>query len=168
MQSRLLVVLGVLWMLLSTVVLGYELGRPPEIIVHWVTETEIDTAGFNLYRSDSADGPFVRLNDTLIYGEGAPLTGSEYDFIDSDVGREHNYVYRLEEVEVDGQVNELDLIRASVQPVQTLVVILAVAGLLIGGYLLISGMFSRRISAASGSPSQEKLVRGRAIEREGE
>ena len=154
MRSRLLVVLGVLWLLLSTVVLGYEVGRPREIIVHWVTETEIDTAGFNLYRADSADGPFVRLNSMLIYGEGAPLTGSEYEFIDSDVGRDQSYFYQLEEVEVDGQINELDLIRASVQPVQTLVVILAVVGLLIGGYLLASGLFSRRIPAPPGSASQ--------------
>ena len=32
------------------------------VIVEWTTASELNTAGFNLYRRDSPDGPFTRLN----------------------------------------------------------------------------------------------------------
>ena len=39
-------------------------GRP--IVVRWSTESEVNTAGFNVYRSDSEDGPWTKINSQLI------------------------------------------------------------------------------------------------------
>ena len=38
------------------------------VVVEWSTASELDTAGFNLYRSESPDGPFEKVNQNLISG----------------------------------------------------------------------------------------------------
>ena len=37
-----------------------------EVIITWPTESEIDNAGFNLYRSESENGEFTKINSSLI------------------------------------------------------------------------------------------------------
>jgi hypothetical protein len=72
------------------------------VLVEWATESEVDTAGFNLYRSDSPEGPFIRLNDHLIPASPDPLVGGSYVFTDTDVVAGRTYHYQLEDVELDG------------------------------------------------------------------
>lgn len=144
MSSRLPAALGALWLLLSAFILGSELGRQPEILVRWVTETEMNTAGYNLYRALSPDGPFEKINSRLILSEGDPMIGAEYEYSDPIVRRDQTYYYQLEEVEVDGDSIKLDMIHARVDPIRTGVVALAGAGLLIGGYLLVSALLTLR------------------------
>jgi hypothetical protein len=144
MRNRQLVVLGILWLALSAAALVYELERQPQIVIQWETETEINTAGFNLYRSDSPDGQLSRINDEPILSRGDPLTGAEYEFTDVQVRRDQVYYYQLEELEVDGMTNRLDTIRAEAQGVQIWVVILAGFGTLVGAYLSVTGAVVRR------------------------
>ena len=33
-----------------------------KVILEWTTESEIDNAGFNLYRSKSEDGEYIKIN----------------------------------------------------------------------------------------------------------
>ena len=33
-----------------------------KVILQWTTESEIDNAGFNLYRSEAEDGEYVKIN----------------------------------------------------------------------------------------------------------
>jgi hypothetical protein len=143
MRSRWLFGLGLLWLVLSTVILGYEIRRRPQIIIQWVTETEVNTAGFNLYRADSESGPFERINGELVFGQGDPLTGATYEFVDSNVARDRTYFYKLEEVEVDGRINPLELIQAEAQSTQPWLLVLAGMGVLVGGYLLVAGRVAR-------------------------
>ncbi len=72
------------------------------VIVEWTTESEVDMAGFNLYRSDSPDGPYVKVNATLIPGASDPLLGGKYAYTDTDVVAGQTYYYKLEDVELDG------------------------------------------------------------------
>jgi hypothetical protein len=114
----------------------------------------MNTAGFNLYRADIADGPFEKINGELILSAGDPMIGAEYEFSDVSVRRDQSYYYQLEEVEVDGNTNVLETIHTKVEPVRIVVVALACVGLVIGLYLLVSGLLSRQIEpyrAASGS-----------------
>ena len=74
--------------------------------VEWSTETEMNTAGFNLYRGESADGPFdVKVNDQLIPPAADPLTGGKYQYVDKTARAGVTYYYRLEEVERNGGTN---------------------------------------------------------------
>jgi hypothetical protein len=74
--------------------------------VEWSTETEMNTAGFNLYRGESADGPFdMKVNDQLIAPAKDPMTGGKYQYVDNTAKPGVTYYYRLEEVEKNGATN---------------------------------------------------------------
>jgi len=72
------------------------------VVVEWTTESEVDTAGFNLYRSESPDSPYVKVNAALIPGSSDPLLGGKYVYTDTNVVAGHTYYYKLEDVELDG------------------------------------------------------------------
>jgi hypothetical protein len=73
------------------------------VTINWKTETEIDNAGFNLYRADLIGGSLVKINgDALIPGAGTSTSGASYQFIDTAVKNRMKAVYILEDVEFDG------------------------------------------------------------------
>jgi hypothetical protein len=69
-------------------------------MVMWETGTEMDNAGFNLYRSVSVDGPWTKINPSLIVAEGDPLSGASYTF--ADMPGRGTFYYRLEDVDYFG------------------------------------------------------------------
>ena len=73
------------------------------IHVEWETVTEIDNLGFNLYRSDVPDGPYVKLNSELIPSQapGSPI-GAVYVWLDTTVQIGRTYYYQLEDVDIYG------------------------------------------------------------------
>jgi hypothetical protein len=77
-----------------------------EVVVAWETALEIDTVGFNLWRSATPDGEYERINETLIpaasLGGGM---GEVYEYADIDVTPGATYYYKLEEVEAGGAGN---------------------------------------------------------------
>jgi len=81
-------------------------GCSAPVRVTWETETEMNTAGFNLYRGLSPDGPFdVKVNETLIPPSADPLTGQAYAYIDRTARAGATYYYELQEIERDGRIN---------------------------------------------------------------
>ena len=72
------------------------------VIVEWTTESEVDTAGFNVYRSESAEGPYIQVNRELIPSSPDPILGGHYAYTDTDVVPGRVYFYQLEDVELDG------------------------------------------------------------------
>ena len=77
--------------------------EPGMVIVEWATESEVNLAGFNIYRSESPDGPYVKLNDTLIPAAPDPIAGGSYSYTDSTAEPGVTYYYQLEDVELDGK-----------------------------------------------------------------
>jgi hypothetical protein len=73
-----------------------------KVIIEWATASEIDNAGFNLYRSESKDGNYVKINASLISAEGSPTTGATYQFVDKDVKNRTAYYYKLEDIDLNG------------------------------------------------------------------
>lgn len=73
------------------------------IRVEWETASELDTLGFNLYRAESADGPWTQLNDALIPAQmpGSPV-GAVYQVVDESVQPGITYFYWLEDVDLYG------------------------------------------------------------------
>jgi len=66
----------------------------------WETVYEVNTMGFNLYRSDTVDGGRVQINETLIPSNFIvnPF-GSLYEYLDKGVESGKTYFYWLEEQE---------------------------------------------------------------------
>ena len=71
------------------------------ILITWETVSEIDNAGFNLYRGSSAAGPdlFLTWVPSLAPGSGP---GNAYNFADAAVEPNQRYWYWLEEVSLSG------------------------------------------------------------------
>jgi len=76
------------------------------ILIAWETAIEIDTMGFNVYRVQSPENDWTRLNDTLIPSASpGSVWGGDYSYVDSDVIPGTTYYYKLEELEVGGGHN---------------------------------------------------------------
>ena len=73
-----------------------------KIILAWTTASEIDNAGFNLYRAESEDGEYVKINSTLIPAQGSPTQGASYQFVDENVRNRTTYYYKLEDIDLNG------------------------------------------------------------------
>ena len=73
-----------------------------KVILKWTTESEISNAGFNIYRSESEDGKYIKVNDLLISSEGSPTEGAKYFFIDKNLKNRLTYFYKLEDIDLNG------------------------------------------------------------------
>ncbi len=71
-------------------------------VIRWETASEVNTAGFHLYRGPTATGPWERVNATLIPSAAAGVSGGRYTFRDTTADPTVTYFYQLEEVELDG------------------------------------------------------------------
>ena len=72
------------------------------VTLQWKTESEIENAGFNLYRADSENGAYVKINADLIPAEGSATGGASYAFTDTGVKNSRTYYYRLEDIDLNG------------------------------------------------------------------
>jgi len=70
------------------------------VALTWETATEIDNAGFNIYRARSEGGQYIKVNDTLIAAKGGATSGARYKFVDKS-GDGKSY-YMLEDVDYNG------------------------------------------------------------------
>jgi hypothetical protein len=77
------------------------------VVVRWVTTAEINTWGFDLYRStDGQRSSAVRVTPTLIPGKGRGQAGASYTWTDTDAEAGATYTYWLIETEIGGATNQ--------------------------------------------------------------
>ena len=88
--------------LLTAVLLPGCSSQAAPIVIQWSTETEVNTAGFNVFRSDSRDGQYVQINTQLVPSSPDPLLGGRYAYTDTQVEAGKTYFYKLEELESTG------------------------------------------------------------------
>lgn len=103
-RSRFLVFLFVL-PALAAIALGADaayLFTHPAVIVEWSTASELDTVGFNIYRSENPQGDFQLINDKLIPSSSDALAGGNYSYRDTTVKAGRTYYYMLEDVTAAG------------------------------------------------------------------
>ena len=74
-----------------------------KVTLTWITESETENLGFNLYRSTEKDGGFVIINDRLLPGHGSTSERHEYFYVDRDVVNGVTYYYKLEDVDYAGK-----------------------------------------------------------------
>ena len=69
-----------------------------KVKLEWKTESEIDNAGFNVWRAEG----FQKVNPSLIPAEGSPTAGADYDFVDDLVFNGKQYIYLIEDMDNGG------------------------------------------------------------------
>jgi len=84
-----------------------------EVILRWVTQSEVANLGFNIYRAqgeetkeesgEPQDTEYVKINSELIPGAGTSTVRHSYSFTDRGVDNGATYFYRLEDVSLDGK-----------------------------------------------------------------
>jgi len=86
------------------------------IRLEWETASELDNAGFNLWRCETKDGQYKKINKQLIPAQGGSSWGAEYQFIDSLVESGRTYFYKLEDVNFAGDSTLHGPVSAKVRP----------------------------------------------------
>ena len=81
------------------------------IILKWTTESEVDNAGFYIYRSKTKDGEFKVVNTELIQGAGTIGERNEYTWTDTTAKPNTVYYYRIEDVSHAGVREQLATVR---------------------------------------------------------
>jgi len=76
--------------------------KPSGTVVRWSTASEIDNAGFHLWRGRKKNGRFVRITNGLIPAEGTAAGGALYYFQDDYVAPAKSTFYKLEDVDNSG------------------------------------------------------------------
>lgn len=69
------------------------------VLIEWKTDTEVDNAGFNIWRSETEDGEYIKITDSLIPAQGS---GYQYFFTDDTVTEGKRYYYKLEDIDLYG------------------------------------------------------------------
>ena len=61
------------------------ISSPACVVVTWETASEVDTAGFFIYRGESPDALYDCITGHLILARGDPLVGDSYRYEDREV-----------------------------------------------------------------------------------
>ncbi|MCL4706715.1 Ig-like domain-containing protein [bacterium] len=78
----------------------------------WITSSESDNAGFNLLRSRARDGQYESINMQII----APSLDGKYTFLDAEVEVNARYFYKLEDIDLNGNINVHGPVEITVAP----------------------------------------------------
>ena len=78
-----------------------------KVTLQWKTESEIDNAGFNVWRAE-----FEKINASLIPAKGSSTEGATYQFIDKNVQNRNTYLYKLEDIDLSGKSTMHDPVSA--------------------------------------------------------
>ncbi len=81
------------------------------VILKWTTESEVDNAGFYIYRSETKDGEFKVVNPTMIQGAGTTGERNEYTWTDTSAKPNTVFYYRIEDVSHAGERVQLATVR---------------------------------------------------------
>ena len=73
-----------------------------DVVINWTTESEVDNAGFYIYRSETKDGEFKVINPSMIQGAGTTGERNEYTWTDTTAKPNTVYYYRIEDVSFAG------------------------------------------------------------------
>ena len=77
----------------------------------WITESEVDNAGFYIYRSETRDGEFKVVNPTMIQGAGTTSERNAYTWTDTTAKPNIAYYYQIEDISHAGVRKKLATVR---------------------------------------------------------
>ena len=73
------------------------------VVLKWVTESELNNAGFNILRCETREGTFKQVNTSLIAGQGTTSDRTVYTWTDPTAKPDTFYYYQIEEVSLEGK-----------------------------------------------------------------
>jgi hypothetical protein len=76
--------------------------RTAGITICWRTESEVNTAGFHVWKSEGVDNNYKRITTSMIPGQGNSSTAHEYSYSDKEVQQGVLYWYKIEEIPMEG------------------------------------------------------------------
>lgn len=74
----------------------------PSKTLKWATASEVDNFGYDVYRSESEEGPFDRLTEDPIQGAGTTDEPSYYQYVDTTIDPQKDYYYYVESISIHG------------------------------------------------------------------
>ena len=77
------------------------------VVIRWITESELNNAGFNILRSETRNGEFTKLNAQMIAGQGTSSERELYEYSDTTAKPNVVYYYQIQDVSLDGRVQTL-------------------------------------------------------------
>lgn len=112
MNRKVLVLLAVLF---ATLFIGsrfntWHFRELPPNVIRWQTQSEDNTFGYDVYRGDSEEGPFHKINTKTIAGAGTTDIPQRYEYRDSLIAPDKVYWYYVEGIALSGE-------RAAITPV---------------------------------------------------
>lgn len=75
---------------------------PYKNTVRWTTASEVDSFGFDVFRGELEEGPFLRLNAKPIAGAGTSDESHSYAYVDETIDPMREYFYYVESISMDG------------------------------------------------------------------
>jgi hypothetical protein len=73
-----------------------------DVELTWETGSELDNAGFHLWRAGSENGEYSRITGSLIPAEGSVMQGARYSYVDVNLVGGASWYYKLEDVDLSG------------------------------------------------------------------
>jgi len=70
--------------------------------IRWTTASEVDNFGFDVYRSESEEGPFEVLTEQPLEGGGTVDEPRDYVFVDDTIDPTKAYYYYVESIAMSG------------------------------------------------------------------
>ncbi|HOX86452.1 MAG TPA: SdrD B-like domain-containing protein [bacterium] len=75
------------------------------VCLRWATQSETENVGFHIYRSESAEGDFLRITESLIAGAGNSQSVHTYSFVDNqELAAGKTYFYKLADIAYNGEI----------------------------------------------------------------
>lgn len=78
-----------------------------KIIIEWITKSEVNHLGWNIYRSENKAGHFIKINSNLIK---AKAQAASYQYIDENIIPDQTYFYYLEDISISGERSKSTII----------------------------------------------------------
>ena len=84
------------------------------VTIKWSTETEIDNLGFNIYRRETKNGGYVKVNSKLIQSTVTDSSSHDYSYTDDNLKFGQTYYYYVEDVDFSGKKDKSPLFQITV------------------------------------------------------
>lgn len=73
-----------------------------QILLEWKTESELDSLGFYVVRSEQEKTGYTRIS-IFLPSRGTSLKGADYEYTDDEIDPDTTYYYKLEEIDINNQ-----------------------------------------------------------------